>query len=324
MSRGGLVTCDLAVVGAGAAGLAAALQGVALGLDVVVATRGRPGGRLLMAERLPLVDGFPVGLSGEELVERALRQAGRLGVRVMSGAEVTALAEPAAERRRLVLATGQRIDARTVVIATGVERATAEVQDADRLIDAGVYTRRPGPGGVRAAGTAYVAGDPAAAARAALDLSDGGGRVTVITSDARPSRVIPQNLLRELRTRPNVAALPCAQVVGVDGMDRLEVVLLRDTRTGRLRARTASSLWLMGVERGRAGWLPGSIERDDSGRLRTGRVGDRLASETALRRVFAAGDARAGAPCGLLAIPDGLDAAEQACARLRLDMETAA
>ena len=317
MSANLLRRYDLAVVGAGAAGLAAALRGAMLGMSTLLVTRGDAGGGLNGAERIALVEGLPVGVSGAELGERTLRHARALGVHVIDDAAVASL-ERGASGQRLVLDDGRRADASAVVVATGVERALDGIDGAARFIGTGVHTGALSSTG--ASGSVYVAGELNAAAQAALELSERAEHVTVLTTEARASAQLPAELVRALRERGNVAALPCCELIGADGVDRLEVVLLRHTGSGRVRVRNASALWLVGAERARTSWLDAIVEMDAAGRLITG-TRHRFELETSVRGLFAAGDARAGSRAGTgvrAALAEGMQAAEQARAWLEI------
>lgn len=317
---------DLAVAGGGMAGLAAAVHAAAEGVRVVVLERGEPGGRVREMARVEAVPGFPVGLTGGELAERAAAQAARFGAELRTGAEVVGL-RAERELRTLAVAGGAAVVARAVLVATGTESAAAPVPGSVELAGSGVYFGLPDalPEALRSRDV-FVAGEPGAAAEAGLRLARHCRRVVLLL--AAP---LPAELAGRLRAAANVAVRPHAEVVEAVGVERVEALLLRDRRTGRTAVRNAAALFVVGAGRPRTGWLGGALALDARGFVSTGVSPRRGAGawdawplarvpfplETSLPGVFAAGGARCGAGRSLAGrVEEGTAAARQAGAYL--------
>jgi thioredoxin reductase (NADPH) len=311
---------DLAIAGGGMAGLGAAVHAAAEGLRVVVVERGEPGGVAREIARVEAVPGFPVGLTGPELVERAVSQAARFGAEIRTGTEAAGLWVDG-DLRALVLADGASVAARAVIAATGSERAAMPVPGLAEFTGSGVCFGVPDvlPEAFRD-GDVFVAGESTAAVRAARRLAGHCRSVVLLAAQGRA------HLSEELRGAWNVTVRPHGEVAEVIGAQRVEALVLRDRRSGRTAVRTAAALFVVGADRPRTGWLAGALALDARGFVATGAgaaAGWPLARtayplESSVAGVFAAGGIRGGTACGLAAaVEEGIAAARQAGSYLR-------
>ncbi|HEV3050884.1 MAG TPA: NAD(P)/FAD-dependent oxidoreductase, partial [Longimicrobium sp.] len=302
---------DLAVVGAGAAGLAAAVHAAAEGLRTVVLERGEPGGQVREMARVEAVAGFPVGLTGAELVERAVAQATRFGAEIRTGAEVVGL-RTEADLRTVCLADGTEVDARAVIVATGTDRPAFPVPGASELTGSGVYFGVPDalPETLRGEDV-FVVGEAAAAVEAARRLATHCRGVVVLSGAARR----PAGM-----DAPNVS-VRAGEVLEVVGVERVEALMLRDRRTGRTAVRAAAALFVVGGGCPRTAWLGGALALDARGFVLTGGrggAGGGYPLESSLAGVFAAGAVRCCTGAGVAAsVEEGIAAARQAAGYLR-------
>lgn len=302
---------DLAIVGAGAAGLAAAVHAAAEGVRTVVLERGAPGGQAREMARVEAVPGFPVGLTGPELVERALVQATRFGAEIRTGMEAVGVrAED--DVCAVQLGDGTAVEARAVIVATGTDLPAFRVPGAGELTGSGVYFGVPDalPETLRGQDV-FIAGEPAAAAAAARRLAAHCRGVVVLSGAARrPAGV----------DAPNVA-LRAGEVLEVVGVERVEALMLRDRRTGRTAVRAAAALFVVGGGCPRTAWLGGALALDGRGFVLTGERGGAGAGyplESSLAGVFAAGAVRCCTGAGVAAsVEEGIAAARQAGGYLR-------
>ena len=324
---------DLAVVGSGAAGLAAAVGAAAAGLSVVVLGRSEPGGGVLRWARLETVPGLPVGLSGEEWVARTVARAEAYGVRIAGPSAVLAL-EPRERAWALRRADGNVVRARAVVAATGAARELPAVPGLEAFLGAGVYpaltpplaARLPGRDVFVEVGTAptWARGQTArgaedTAARLVLELADVARSVTLLGPAARLGRGTAGARAGALRSRANVVLRPGLRLAGLLGVDHLETVVLRGARGGTRSVHEAAAVFLPVAARPRTGWLGGACASGAGGGLLTGggtwaahRPGRVLfPNETSLPGVFAVGAVRERPVEGWGAVADGWDAVGQ-------------
>jgi thioredoxin reductase (NADPH) len=289
---------DLVVVGAGPAGLAAAVYGASEGLSTLVLEREAMGGQAGISSRIRNYLGFPRGVSGDELAERAFQQAWLFGAEVVFINQASALHADGAQRV-VTLGDGGRVAARAVVLATGVTYRRLDAPGLDRLIGAGVFY-----GSAMSEATAlrgaevFIAGAGNSAGQAAVYLARY-ARVTLLVRGDSLARSMSDYLIRELDGTANIAVRLHTEVAAGDGERRLERLLLRDRRSGREEPVDAAALFVMIGATPHTGRLPDSILRDQHGFIRTGAdllELDRppLPLETSMPGVFAVGDVRAG------------------------------
>jgi thioredoxin reductase (NADPH) len=318
---------DLAIVGGGATGLAAAIQGASDGLRVLLLERDTPGGRIRERARIEVVPGLPVGPTGEQFSEQAVSTAIRLGAEIRSASEVVAL-EPANPVNRLRLSDGSVVGARSVIIATGTEYPDLGVPGIREFTGRGVYFGVPGslPEILRGR-EVFVTGEPGAAATMALDLADHCRRVTIVSSGALVPERVGEVLGTRLLARPEIVEEPHLGLAEAVGVHRLEALILKDGRNGRMRVRNAAALFVLGLDRPRTRWLAGTLALDARGYVLTGdaalaRASTRLhccappsrsGLESSHSAVFAAGGARGTRDCCVESIGgEGVCAARQA------------
>lgn len=315
---------DLAIVGGGVAGVAAAVHAAAEGVRTVVLERDAPGGRLRELARVQAVPGHPVGMSGAELAERSVAQARRFGAEIRTDAEVTGL-RVQGSARVLELAGRTAIAARAVIVATGAEIPAPPVPGLRELVGSGVHHGVPGeaPEALRGRDV-FVAGELDVAVGPGLLLSRGCGKVVLLPPRDGVPRGVDAELVRRLRSAPNLAVWPGREVVEVAGVEQLETITLRSARSGRVTVSTAAALLLLGLEVPRTAWLAGTLPLDRRGMIVTGPRARAspgrlpLPHETGVPGVFAAGGARrGGAWCTGCSIEEGIAAARQVVAHLR-------
>ena len=295
---------DVAVVGAGPAGLAAAVYASSEGLSTVVLEAEAVGGQAGTSSMIRNYLGFPRGISGMRLAQRARNQAIRFGTRFFTGWSVTAL-EPGGPGEPHVLRTdGGDLRARAVVVSAGVTYRKLRVPGVEALVGLGVFY-----GSAMTAARemedldVVVVGGGNSAGQAAIHLARFARSVTILVRRDGLEATMSQYLIAEIAYNPRVSVLACSEVVDAGGDGRLEWVRVRDTRTGDEVDRGCRGLFLLLGAEPHCDWLPPSVARDDRGFVLTGRDiptrwwVDGLPPanlETTLPGVFAAGDIRAG------------------------------
>jgi thioredoxin reductase (NADPH) len=292
--------CDVAIVGAGPAGLAAAVYAASEGLRTTVIEGSVPGGQAGTSSRIRNYLGFPNGVSGRDLGSRALEQAWFFGARFVLARPAVAL-ETGGGEHVVRLEGGGEVRARTVVIATGVTWHTLEAPSLAELIGAGVYYGAAAFGTSAGGATAFVVGGGNSAGQAAVHLARSGAAVTLVVRGDRLGTSMSDYLVRELAETPNIEIRLGAEVVAGAGSGRLERITLRDRAEGTTEEVAADALYVMIGARPQTGWLEGVLERDRQGYVLTGRdLGPGswplerppMLMETSVPGVYAAGDVR--------------------------------
>lgn len=307
-TRPGAESYDLIIVGAGPAGLAAAVYGASEGLRTVIVEREAPGGQAGLSANIENYLGFPAGLSGSDLARRAVVQATRFGAEILAPQEATGLRIN--DLYRIVrLADGSEISAQALLIATGVQWRTLDVPGMDRLTGAGVYY---GAGSTEARSCrndeVYIVGGANSAGQAALNFSRYARRVVLLVRGKSLEASMSKYLTDEIARTPNIHVEYETQVVEVHGEERLEAITV-DCARGVSRERIeARALFVFIGAQPRTEWLKDFVERDSRGFVLTGpdllRNGkppknwplerDPGLLETSLPGVFAVGDVRHG------------------------------
>lgn len=284
--------CDVAIVGAGPSGLAAAVMAASEGLDTTVIEQEAVGGQAGASSLIRNFLGFPRGISGAELAQRAYQQAWLFGARYVLARRAVGLRADGA-RRILTLDDGSELAASVVIIATGAEYRRTGVPRIDRFGGMGVH---------------YVVGADMAAAMRGFDVVVYGGgnsagqavvylaktahRVIHVVRGSALSKNMSAYLVADISRLPNVELRLDTEVVDADGARGLEHVTLRH-RSGRTEQIATPTLFVMIGAHPHTDWLGNVLERDRNGFIATGGP-DRLLLETSMRGVFAAGDVRSG------------------------------
>ena len=293
---------DVVIIGGGPAGMAAAVYGASEGLRTVLVERQVPGGQAGQSSRIENYLGFPVGVSGDELSSRALRQAKRFGAEIVVTRQVETI-DPVA--REVVLDGGETLRARTVILAMGVTYRRLAVGSAERLTGRGVYY---GAARSEASSTqgqdVYLVGAGNSAGQAALFFANYARTVTLLVRGDALAKSMSHYLIEEIETKGNIEIRLRSEVVDAYGGDHLEAIDVRDAATHTTERRPTTGLFVfVGADTDTA-WLPDEIARDDRGFVRTGadvmKTGRWASSrqpfllETSVPGIFAAGDIRAG------------------------------
>jgi thioredoxin reductase (NADPH) len=294
---------DVVVVGAGPAGLAAAVYASSEGLDTLVVERESIGGQAGSSSLIRNYLGFARGVSGSELAQRAYQQAWIFGASFLHAREVTGL-RAGSGRHVLTLSDGSEASARAVVVATGISYRRLGIPGLDALLGTSVfYGASVSEARAHAGQKVYVVGGGNSAGQAALHLSRYAGHVTLLVRRASLVETMSSYLIEEIEAARNIDVRPNVELTACSGDGVLETITLRDTVTGHTEAVPAAALFIQIGAEPYTAWLPPEIRRDAWGYLLTGRdlpAGSwplerpPLMLETSLPGVFAAGDAREG------------------------------
>ena len=301
---------DLIIVGAGPAGLAAAVYAASEGLDVLVIETQAPGGQAGSSSKIENYLGFPTGVSGQELASRATTQAQKFGAQMMIAHSVVRLD---CNRRpyKVMLDTGEALATRAIVIATGAQYNKLQLANLERFEGEGIYY-----------GATYiesqmcendeiaVVGGGNSAGQAAVFLAQTARKVHMIVRADQLSSTMSRYLIQRLEENPQIDLHLNTEIVGLEGNGRLERVAWRDKKTGEVSTHAIPHVFVMTGASPRTEWLRGCLALDDRGFILTGRDLDAAGArngyprwplaraaqmlETSLPGVFAVGDARAG------------------------------
>ena len=261
---------DMAIVGGGPAGLAAAVYGASEGLHTVMIEREAPGGQAGMSSRIENYLGFPVGLSGADLARRAVVQAQRFGVEILSPQEAVSV-RTEGPYRILKLVDGNEISCHALMIATGVQWRRLEAPGIDRLQGAGVYY---GGGATEALSCkdeiVYVVGGANSAGQAAMNFAKYAERVVILVRGDSLSSTMSQYLIDQIKETPNIQVWAHAGVVEAHGETHLEEVSVLCSDTNKVERVPASAMFIFIGALPRTDWLAHCVERDDRGFILTG------------------------------------------------------
>jgi thioredoxin reductase (NADPH) len=307
-TRAGLEFYDLAIVGGGPAGLAAAVYGASEGLKTVMVEREAPGGQAGLSSRIENYLGFPSGLTGGDLTRRAVAQARRFGVEIVSPREATALRIDG-PYRYLRLNDGTELSCHAMLLATGVQWRRLDVPGMDRLQGAGVYYGGTATEAISCRDEdVYIIGGANSAGQAAMFFSQYAKRVVMLVRGDSLGATMSQYLIEQIQTAHNIHIEYRTRVVEVHGENRLESVSIICDLTGDINRVPANSLFVFIGAEPRTAWLDGTVERNERGFILTGpdllKSGKRPVGwmlerdpsllETSIPGVFAVGDVRYG------------------------------
>ncbi|MGD0467715.1 MAG: FAD-dependent oxidoreductase [Terriglobales bacterium] len=301
---------DLIIVGAGPAGLGAAVYAASEGLDALLIETEAPGGQAGSSSKIENYLGFPTGVSGQELASRALTQAQKFGAKMMVARSVVTLA---CDRRpyKLVLEGGSTLSARTIVIATGAQYKKPAIANLKKFEGQGVYYGATYIESQLCGGEdVIVVGGGNSAGQAAVFLSQTARKVYMLVRSGGLAETMSRYLIQRISENPAIELHCNTEIVSLDGATQLERVGWIDKSTGQTSSHEIRHVFIMAGASPRTDWLRGCVALDDKGFILTGRDLDASTGisgaspwplarapqmlETSLPGVFAVGDVRAG------------------------------
>jgi len=298
---------DLVVIGGGPAGLGAAVYGASEGLRTVLVERMATGGQAGQSSRIENYLGFPDGVSGAQLTDRARRQAAKFGAEVLTTREVVGL-EVHGPARTVRFADGTAVDAHAVILATGVAYRQLAAPGLDELTGRGVFY---GSALTEAASCAeqdvFVVGGANSAGQAAVYLARGAKSVTIVVRGPSLRKSMSHYLVEQIERVPNIRVRTCTEIAEARGDGHLERLTLRDSESGDTEVVEAQWLFVFIGAAPLTGWLDGVVHRDERGFVLAGpdlaAAGEQLVGwpldrapyhlETSVPGIFVAGDVRA-------------------------------
>jgi len=299
---------DMIVVGAGPAGLAAAVYGASEGLDVLVIEANAPGGQAGASSKIENYLGFPTGVSGQELAGNAYTQAQKFGAQMLIAKDARGLA---CDRRPYALKFegDEKVPARTVVIASGARYRKLPQENLAQFDGAGVYYGATHLESQLCGGhDVVVVGAGNSAGQAAVFLAQTARRVYMLVRSDSLAQTMSRYLIRRIEESPNISLLTNTEVTSLEGNDHLETVAWRNQETGETEKHAITALFSMIGAVPNSAWLQGCVACDEAGFIKTGTDLSRAdlerakwplsrtpyMLETSLPGVFAVGDVRAG------------------------------
>jgi thioredoxin reductase (NADPH) len=269
-TRAGLEFYDVAIVGGGPAGLAASVYGASEGLKTVMVEREAPGGQAGLSSRIENYLGFPSGLSGSAFARRAVDQARRFGVEIVSPQEASGI-RVEGPYRYLRLNDGTELSCHALILATGVQWRKLGIPGEERLQGAGIYY---GASSTEAFSCrdedVYLVGGANSAGQAAMYFSKFAQRVIMLVRGPSLAATMSQYLIDQIEQTENIHVEFRTRVVGVSGDDHLQSISVACDTTNEIREAPASSLFIFIGAEPRTAWLDGAIERDGRGFILTG------------------------------------------------------
>ena len=299
---------DLIIIGAGPAGLAAAVYAASEGLDALMIEMAAPGGQAGSSSKIENYLGFPTGLSGQELAARAIAQAEKFGARMMVAHSVSRL-ECAKKPYRIVLDNGNTLEARAVVIASGAQYNKPPISNLQNFEGRGIYygatfmeSQLCGNEEV------IVVGGGNSAGQAAVFQAQTAKKVHVLVRSRQLAETMSRYLVRRIEENPLIEVHYKTEIVGLEGETYLRRVIIRDNASGETTKRDIRHVFIMAGASPRTEWLQGCVAMDTKGFILTGRDMEEAGGvgpswplargpymlETSLPGVFAVGDVRSG------------------------------
>jgi thioredoxin reductase (NADPH) len=300
-------TIDVTIVGAGPAGLGAAVYAASEGLDTLIVERETLGGQAGTSSLIRNFLGFPTGISGASLATKAYEQAWLFGAGFLFAHAVTGL-RVNGDGYHVLLSDGTQVSSRAVLVATGATYRRLGVPSLENLNGTGVfYGAAVAEAQALTNQRVFVAGGGNSAGQAALHLADYAQHVTVVVRGDSLTATMSEYLIKEIDATANIDVKVRTEVIGGEGHGRLDALVLHDRATGERRREPAAALFVLIGAQPHTDWLPPAIKRDDWGYILTGqellRAGKPPPSwplerppmllETSVPGVFAAGDVRA-------------------------------
>jgi thioredoxin reductase (NADPH) len=298
---------DVIIVGAGPAGLAAAVYGASEGLDVLMVESAAPGGQAASSSKIENYLGFPTGLSGEELATRAISQAQKFGAKLMVAHTVVQL-DCDKNPYRLILENGKPLEARSVVIASGAQYNNPQNLNLERFVGQGVYYAATFmEAQLCESENLIVVSGGNSAGQAAVFLAQTARKVHMLVRSQRLSDSMSRYLIQRIEENPGIEVHYKTEIADLEGDTHLERVTWRDKDNLESMTQSIRHVFIMAGASPRTDWLRGCISLDDKGFILTGRDLDAVKQdgawplvrspymlETSLPRVFAVGDVRSG------------------------------
>ncbi len=300
---------DVVIIGAGPAGLAAAVYGGTEGLKTLMLEKRAPGGQAGTSSRIENYLGFPSGLSGADLTRRALTQASRFGVELLSPCEVIDI-NIKDNYKILSLSNGSNIMTHTIIICTGVEYRTLDVKGIDVLTGAGVYYGSTIAEAQSCKGkNVFIVGGGNSAGQAAMYLSGFAKNVFIVIRKNSLDSSMSHYLIEQINNTKNVSIISNSKVVETIGQNRLECISIENIETGSQKTYEAGALFIFIGAKPVTDWISLDVLKDSKGFIETGRdlfkfnnfkkiwklEREPFLLETCIPGIFSAGDVRAGA-----------------------------
>jgi thioredoxin reductase (NADPH) len=291
---------DTVIIGGGPAGLAAAVYGASEGLRTIVVEQEAPGGQAETSSRIENYLGFPSGISGSELASRALRQAKRLGAEILVARKIVRLD---AHARRIMLDNEEVLNARTVIVASGVSWRRLNADGFDRLLGKGIfYGAARSEASIAQGLDVHLIGAGNSAGQAAMFFANHARTVTLIVRADSLEKSMSHYLIDQIRTKSNIRTALQSEVTAVYGETHMTALDILDRGANEVRREDSGGLFVFIGADAETSWLPPEIARDPRGYILTGgdvvKAGqwnesrDPYLVETSVPGVFACGDVR--------------------------------